>query len=214
MAQQQNAEGRGGLKTWAGAVLRRFRLFGRLHWTYLVHVLALLLPGHAVPVVKAHPNEAKELTGWCDSELNLMIDEGRRQGDRQIAALEEIRGRAQWVFLFGAPLVVAAASVYGEIEKSDSDWWKLVWLLGVLGVGYGVVGAASILTVRADLNMIDTAVLSTYERPILKALAADYAEMMRVGENTVATRLTLFRQAVVWLVLGGTAALITWLSVR
>jgi hypothetical protein len=38
--------------------------------------------------------------------------------------------------------------------------------------------------------------------------------MLGAGENTVATRLTVYRQAVVWLIIGGYGALITWLSVR
>lgn len=193
---------------------RHIRLFARGQSTYLVHVLALLLPGREVPVLPAHPTPAQPLTDWNDDELKLMLDEGRRQGDRQVATLEQIRGRAQWLFTFGAPSVVAVASVYATIGKNDSDWWTLVWLSSLLAVGYGVIGAAAIMTVRADVNMIDSAVLSGYSRPILKALAADYAGMMRDGENTVATRLTLFRQAVVWVIVGGYGALITWLAVR
>lgn len=193
---------------------RHIRLFGRTQWTYLTYVLALLLPGHEVPVLPAHPAPPQPLTDWDEEELKLMLDEGRRQLDRQVATLEQIRGRAQWNFTFGAPLVVAVASIYAAINKNDSDWWMLVWLLSLLAVGYGVVGAAAIMTVRADLNIIDTAVLSGKPRPILKALAADYADMMRDGENTVATRLTLFWQAVVWVIVGGYGALITWLAVR
>jgi hypothetical protein len=38
--------------------------------------------------------------------------------------------------------------------------------------------------------------------------------MLGMGEDTVATRLTVFRQAVVWLVIGSYGGLITWLAVR
>jgi len=47
--------------------------------------------------------------------------------------------------------------------------------------------------------------------PIKRQLATDYAEILDVGEQTVNTRLTLYRQAVVWLILGGYAALATLL---
>lgn len=193
---------------------KHIRLFGRGQWIYLVHVLGLLAPGREVPLLAAHQKPSQPLTDWTDDELKLMLDEGRRQGDRQGAMLEQIRGRAQWLFTFGAPLVVAAASVSTAIDNDDSGWWTVAWLLSLFAVGYGVVGAAAIMTVRADFDMIDTAVLSGYKPAILAALAADYAGMLGVGENTVATRLTLFRQAVVWMIVGGYGALITWLAVN
>jgi hypothetical protein len=40
-----------------------------------------------------------------------------------------------------------------------------------------------------------------------------YAAMLRTGEDTVATRLTVYRQAVVWLIIGGYGALMVWLAV-
>jgi hypothetical protein len=70
------------------------------------------------------------------------------------------------------------------------------------------------MTICADFDEIDSAVLSGYQSPILARLAADYAEMLAIGEDTVATRLTVFRQAVVWLIIGGYGGLITWLAVR
>jgi hypothetical protein len=195
-------------------MLRRIQLFGRGQWIYLVHVLALLAPGWEMPTVGANPTPPGSLNGWHEEELKIMLDEGRRESDRQVADLVEIRSRAQWLFTFGTPLVVAVASVYAAIGSGDSGWWKVLWLGSLLAVGYGVVGAAAIVTVRADLNLIDTAVLSRKERPTLESLADDYATMMLVGQNTVATRVTLFRQAVVWEILGGYGALITWLAVR
>ncbi len=70
------------------------------------------------------------------------------------------------------------------------------------------------MTIRADFNVIDSAVLSGYQRPVLNQLADDYAAMLGAGENTVATRLTVYRQAAVWLIIGGYGALIAWLAVR
>jgi hypothetical protein len=138
----------------------------------------------------------------------------RRQADRQLADLEQIRGRAQWLFTVGVPIVTAIATVIAAIGNGDSAWWKVAWVASLLIAGYGVVGAAAIMTIRADFNEIDSAVLSGYKPPILARLAVDYAEMLAVGEDTVATRLTVFRQAVVWLIIGGYGGLITWLAVR
>jgi hypothetical protein len=181
---------------------------------YLAHVLALVRPGAEVPTFRSHQIQAQPLTGWGDDELQLMIDEGRRQSDRQLADLEQIRGRAQWLFTVGAPILTAIAAVFAAFDKGDSGWWVVVWLVSLLVAGYGVVGAAAIMTIRADFDVIDSAVLSSYQPPVLNKLADDYAAMLGAGENTVATRLTVYRQAVVWLIVGGYGALITWLAVH
>lgn len=183
-------------------------------WVYLAHVLALVRPGAEVPNLRAHQIQAQPLTSWADDELQLMIDEGRRQSDRQLGDLEQIRGRAQWLFTVGAPLVTAIATVFAAFGEGDSGWWVVLWLVSLLAAGYGVVGAAAIMTIRADFDVIDSAVLSSYQPPVLNRLADDYAAMLGAGENTVATRLTAYRQAVVWLIIGGYGALITWLAVR
>jgi len=202
------------LKRAAAFAWRQLRIFVRAQWLYLVHVLALIRPGAPVPTFRAHQIAAQPLTGWSDDELQLMVDEGRRQADRQLADLEQIRGRAQWLFTVGVPIVTAIATVIAAIGNGDSAWWKVAWVASLLIAGYGVVGAAAIMTIRADFNEIDSAVLSGYKPPILARLAVDYAEMLAVGEDTVATRLTVFRQAVVWLIIGGYGGLITWLAVR
>jgi hypothetical protein len=67
------------------------------------------------------------------------------------------------------------------------------------------------MTVRADFNTIDTAVLSHEQRPIRNSLAAAYARMLSLGENTVATRLTVFWQAVVFVIVGGYIGLVAFL---
>ena len=166
-----------------------------------------------MPDLQAQQTQAQRVADWTEDELELLIDEGRRQSDRQLADLEQIRGRAQWLFTTGAPIVVAIASVYGAFHKGDSGWWIVLWLTSLIVASYGLLGAAAIMTIRADFNVIDSAKLSGYQRPILSALAHDYAAMLGTGENTIATRVTVFWQSVVWLILGGYGALVTWLAV-
>jgi len=190
------------------------KAFGRGQWVYLVHVLALITPGEQVPLHRAHQIYPRELTGWETEDLEIMVAEGRRQADRQLADLDQMRTRAQWLFTVGAPIVVAIAAVWPDVDKSDSGWALAVWLIGLVFATYGVAGAAAIMTVRADLESIDTAVLSGYEPPVLAKLAADYAAMLATGENTVATRLTVFRQAAVFLIIGSYAGLSVWLGVH
>jgi len=188
--------------------------FLRAQGIYAEHVIALVRPGNVVPTFAAHQVEAGDLASWSTDELQIMIDEGRRQSDRQQADLELIRGRAQWLFAVGLPLIIAIATIRAEFHKTDSCWWTVPWAISLLISVYGVLGAAAIMTVRADFDMIDTAALSNHQRPILRKLADDYAVMLATGENTVATRLTVYRQAVVWLIIGGLGALVVWLAVK
>jgi hypothetical protein len=193
---------------------RPIRLFLRGQRIYFVHVIGLLAPGQEMPLLPAHRIAARTIDNWEPEDVQIMLDEGRRQSDRQVAALEEIRGRAQWLFSFGTPLAAVIAAILAGIGTDDSGWWIVAWAVAFAGFTYGVLGAAAIIAVRADLETIDTAVLSSYQPPIAAALAADYSSMLQLGENTVATRLTLFRQAVVWVILGGYGALIVWLATR
>ncbi len=70
------------------------------------------------------------------------------------------------------------------------------------------------MTVRADFRTIDTAVLSSYVPPVQPELARDYSRMLHVGEDTVATRLTIFRQAALYVILGGYSGLLALLLDR
>ena len=65
---------------------------------------------------------------------------------------------------------------------------------------------------QSEFGTIDAALL-TYSGPRpLKPLAEAYAEQVRSGENTIAARITVYRDAV-WLVLIGAAAqLVVWLA--
>jgi hypothetical protein len=77
---------------------------------------------------------------------------------------------------------------------------------------YGLLGAAAVYAVRADFVIIDATVLSGYEGNILRRLAKDYTDQ-RNSEETLATRVTLFRLSIVWLIVGGLAGLATWFLV-
>ncbi|HZV72662.1 MAG TPA: hypothetical protein VFF79_03010 [Conexibacter sp.] len=138
-----------------------------------------------------------------------MIDEGRRQSDRQFGDLERIRGRAQWLFTVASAVLASLGAAFVHARPG----WPLdvAWLVALLLLVYGIGGAAGILAGRAEFTMIDTAVLSSNEPPIQRALAQSYTRMLAVGENTVATRLTVFRQAVLFSLTGGYMGLLAWL---
>lgn len=188
------------------------RLFARGQRIYALHVLGLLMPGQEVPVYMAHQVKPQPLDKWESGDMQLIVDEGRRQLDRQLSDLELIRGRAQWLFTVGAAIVAALGGSFAVVRPG----WELaiLWLVAIAILAYGVAGAAAIMAVRADFNTIDTAVLSSVERPVLRSLAGSYSRMLAAGENTVATRLTVFRQAVVFVIVGGYLGLLAVLIHR
>jgi hypothetical protein len=141
-----------------------------------------------------------------------MIDEGRRQLDRQISALEDLRARAQFLFTVALALVAAIGSLAGAIDEKNECWATGVWLFSIALAAYGGLGTAALLAVRADFSTIDTAKLSATVPPVRRSLADSYARMLGIGENTIAARITLFRQAVVYLVLGALLGLSVYLA--
>jgi hypothetical protein len=182
-------------------VLGRVQQFLRGQWIYLAHVVSLVAPGRDVPTFRSDQLKPRQLDGWTGDDFRLLIDEGRRQVDRQQSDLENIRARAQWLFTVGAAALAALGG--GYVNTHPSSGAAVLWLAGMVLLVYGVGGAAAILTVKADFNVIHAAVLSASTPPVDKALASSYARMMSMGENTVATRLTVFRQAVVFSLVGG-----------
>lgn len=176
---------------------------------YGLHVLGLLAPGLEIPALRAHQVSPQPLDAWSDEDLGQMVEEGRRQLDRQLSDLTQIRTRSQWLFTVGAAIIVTAAGAFARIDPTG--WLLALWLFALALLAYGVAGAAAILTVRADFKTIDTAVLSTSDPPILRALATSYSRMLGTGENTIATRLTVLWQAVVFIILGGYLDLIAYL---
>lgn len=69
-----------------------------------------------------------------------------------------------------------------------------LWLLSIAALVYGVAGAAAVLVVRVDFQVIYAAGLSRVAPPV--TLAMSYSRMVRTGEKTVAMPQTVVRQAV------------------
>jgi hypothetical protein len=185
------------------------RTFRRGQLIYLEHVLGLLTPGAEITQHEAHQQEPDPLQGWSAEDRALMIQEGRRQADRQLRDLKEIRGRAQWIFTLGVAITVALAGAF--LADRPTGTRLGLFIASLVMLVYGLAGAASIMAVRADFSTIDTAALSKHRPPIEAYLAGAYSRMLRLGENTVATRLTIFRQVVVWVIVGGYVGLIATL---
>jgi len=174
------------------------------------HVIALFFPGRHAPVHQADQNVAGDLAGWDAGDLQVLIDEGRRQLDRQNEDLERIRGRSQVLLVLGLALGGSAGSLLGKVRAADHQALWALWGLGVALIALSIFGAAATAVVRADIDMIHAAVLSRRSAPVVPRLAADYAESAMAGENELATRLINLRLSVALLLVGALFILGSW----
>jgi hypothetical protein len=179
-------------------------------WLYVHLVGGLIRPGAKIPVFNAHPIEPHDVVKWPEADQHLIIEEGRRQVDRQFADLERIRARSQTLLTLGLAL---AAGVVASFEATALAGLMpfILWMIAALSLFCSLLGAAAVMTVRADLGIIDTARLTLPKPPIIGDLSAAYSRVVRTGENTVATRLTAFRDAVVLLLVSTVAFASAWL---
>lgn len=181
-------------------------------WTiYLRHVLALFVPGSAAPVHDADKNVAGNLAGWTSGDLRLLVEEGRRQLDRQNDDLERVRGRSQVLLILGLALGGTAGSLRGIVSTADHCALWILWGVALGVIALAILGAAATAVVRADMETIHAAVLSRRPPGILRGLAADYSAIVMTGEKQIATRLTNLRLAVTLLLIGAAMTLGTWL---
>ncbi|MFZ2057319.1 MAG: hypothetical protein WAV54_07920 [Acidimicrobiales bacterium] len=179
---------------------------------YMAHLRGIW-PGAKVPVFAVHPGKTGDITTWETEDCQVLVDEGRRQLDAQRDQTEQIRGRAQ--FLFTTCLGLAAVSIAGRstVFAGRSIVPLAIWSLGLFLTALGTLGAASVIVARKDFGSIDAAVLTTdYETPVLPKVAAGYSRQVSTGANTVATLVTVYRDAVLFVLLGATCWGIAWIS--
>lgn len=162
---------------------------------YLVYCAALLRPGSRVPVFEQPPSLSLALSALTSDEHTLIIEEGRRQLDRQMADLERIRNRAGALATVSLALVAAVVTKTAGILKQP---WPVItlWVIACALAALAVAGAASVMSARAVFGRTDTDMAAQGARPVRRYLAEAYAENVAIGEETVKTFLTVFRDAV------------------
>jgi hypothetical protein len=72
----------------------------------------------------------------------------------------------------------------------------LFWCLSVVAIVLGIGGAASVLTSQARMGRVDPRHLASSAPPLLRGTAREYLQSLGEGEETVRTRLTVLRDAV------------------
>lgn len=177
---------------------------------YLAYCAALFRPGVAVPVFQQPAPFVADLTVLPDADLTLIIEEGRRQLDRQYADLERTRGRAGTALTVALGTLAALAGL-APTAVSGPLPCRILWVLSAVLVLFGVAGTAAVLTAQARLGAVYTDVFAA-DDPSRHGLARLYAEVSGIGEVTIAARVTVLRDATLVLVLGAVLLAFAWFA--
>ncbi len=170
------------------------------------YILALLF-GTPVRGLAKNPNVEGDLSGFDEPSLQLVIDEGQRQLAEQSDRFRHTTDRAQLVVtvsLVALPFFVATSDLVRKTHGVTRLVAAGLEVFGGLAIVLGLLASASVVVVKATFSAIDTTQITGWKPPILRELAADYAKTVRVGEETIADRITVFRQATRFLVWGAT----------
>lgn len=177
-------------------------------WAYLSLVLALVVPGLEPFQFPDRDEEPGDLADWDDENLKLLIEEGRRQFDRQARLLDGIRVRSQWLFTTGLAVIAVLVGRAAPLQLRPPTLVDTLVFLGLICTVYAVLGSAALLVVAARFGVIDVGDLSREagKGSMQAHLARQYASAVRPGETTLRTRLTLFFESAVWLMVGAASA--------
>lgn len=172
--------------------------------TTIAYLRAVLFGGR-VDVRPVNPHTPGDVTKLDTRDLDLVVAEGRRQIAAQAARFEHVQARGQ--ALTAMALVVSGFTATGVLRLDRVEGLSLAAAWVALGPAFvatlvGIGLAIAIGVVQADFAHPDTTELSSREPPLLPTLAADYAEAVVTGENTIAARVTLLRLATRWFIWG------------
>ncbi len=176
---------------------------------YCWYVFALIRPGIEVPTFGEPVPYTGDIERFTDDDLKVIVEEGRRQIDRQLADLEKNRARAATMLTVSlAELAVLAASAQRVFLKGflASTIWAISAVLVVLAIG----GAASLLTSAAAFGRLETRDLATGPTPVLRQAALGYAHAVGHGEETIRTRITVLRDGVLLIVVAALLYAVLW----
>ncbi|MBB2975929.1 hypothetical protein FHX49_001496 [Microbacterium endophyticum] len=175
---------------------------------YGSHVAGIFLPGNDVRNLDAYQNEVGDLTGWREADLNILMDNGQSQLQRQNTDLEAIRARAQ--FLLTVTLAFVGVAVASTELVGRSIFAIVIWVIGIAIVICSAFGAGGVVVAKKTLRIVDTRLLSQQHPPLLPVTAKAVATAVKDGENAVATGITVFRDAVALFLVGFVFVCVGW----
>lgn len=194
------------LQSRLGAVLR----------LYTSHCWNLFRPGATPQFADVYGQfESGNLSQWTSGDLALLVQEGRLQIDRQRSQLARIQSRSQFLLTTSLGALLLAVNLLAKLIPAEASYKSLTWvavllILAVVLLLIGALGAASNLGTKNLFGAIDTSLLSNVDPPVDLALARAYVEYVRPGENTLATRLTIYWVAILLVLTGSILLAVAW----
>lgn len=160
------------------------------------HQIRGLWAGRAVNSWNTHQISPKSSISWDRQDQILLIEEGRRQIDEQRSSLENLRGRGQYLLTLDIALSGLYATLLTTSIPLTSVWSFVVWFLGSVLLLLSTLGGTAVLVGSKTLGGVDAAKFSQSSSGQTAALADAYTASVGRGENTIATQITVFRDAV------------------
>lgn len=176
---------------------------------YAYYVLAVFRPGIGVPTF-GQPNDfADSLDGLTDDDHKIVIEEGRRQLDRQLADLEKNKSRAATMLTVGL-VEIGVLAAGANRAFAYGPWTSIVWTVSALLALLALGGAVSLLTSQAIFGRVDTRAIASSPIPLQQQVAIGYAQSVGLGEETIRTRITVLRDGVLLAVASAMLYALIW----
>lgn len=177
---------------------------------YFREILGLIRPGHPIPVFDEKDHPEGDLAGWGDHDFKLLIEEGRRQIDSQTVRLEALRTRAQIILTTATAVLGLTIAGLKTIANDGGIVVFIIWFIAIGADLLAVLGAAAVITVRKDMGALNANSLSQNRPPIAQKLASAYARSVTKGEATIAREVTVFRDAVLLMIVSVVLYSLSW----
>ena len=182
---------------------------------YFSHCLALFIPG-STPRFADLPQttEHSDLSNWDPEELELLIEQGKYQLDRQRNQLRDLQNRSQFLLTTALGALLFAVNRLSDTLLSESSniiaWTSVLLIISALSLFIGALGVASNIGTKNLLGAINIKLLSNVEPPRKLAMARAYIHCVIPGENTLATRFAIFWMAIMFVLIGTLLLAIAW----
>lgn len=182
---------------------------------YFSHCLALFRPGKNPRSTNLfQTREHSDLSSWKSDELELLIEQGRSQLDRQRTQLRDVQARSQFLFTTALGALLFAVNHLNETLHSETSnlfaWTSILLIVSATFLFIGALGLASNIGTKNALGAINITLLSDVQPPRKLAIARAYVECVVPGENTLATRFAIFWTAIMWILVGTLFLAVAW----
>lgn len=177
---------------------------------YFKHILSLMAPGTTISIPSTYGEIAPGvLDAWSDEDIEVMVEEGRRQLDSLNINFEQVRSRGQHIFtVVLAGLGVASA---GATVVIDDLPVFIAWAAGIGFLLVSLLGAAAVFAATAQLGSVDAVLMSNGPvSQVRRILAAAYLRAIMTSADAVRLRFSMLRDSIWFFTVGVIIEVSVW----